>query len=130
MTAKEEKPAAKLGKAEAKAELARLAKEIAHHNALYHQKDAPEISDADYDALVRRNNEIEKQFPELRRADSPSQSVGAAPSSGFAKVRHSAPMLSLDNAFDEADVRDFFGRIRRFLGLGEDEAIEVSAEPK
>jgi len=130
MTAKEEKPAAKLGKAEAKAELARLAKEIAHHNALYHQKDAPEISDADYDALVRRNNEIEKQFPELRRADSPSQSVGAAPSSGFAKVRHSAPMLSLDNAFDEADVRDFFCRIRRFLGLGEDEAIEVSAEPK
>ena len=130
MSASGEKPAAKLSRAEAKAELARLAKEIARHNTLYHQKDAPEISDADYDALVRRNSEIEKQFPELRRADSPSQSVGAAPASGFAKVRHSAPMLSLDNAFDEADVRDFFARIRRFLGLSEDEPIEVSAEPK
>jgi DNA ligase (NAD+) len=126
----QEKAPDKLARAEAKAELARLAKEIARHNALYHQKDAPEISDADYDALVRRNSAIEARFPELRRADSPNQSVGAAPAGGFAKVRHSAPMLSLDNAFDEADVRDFFARIRRFLGLSEDEPIEVSAEPK
>ncbi len=130
MSTPKEKPAAKLGKAEAKAELARLAAEIAHHNSLYYQKDAPEISDADYDALVHRNREIEERFPELRRPDSPSESVGAPPAGGFAKVRHSLPMLSLDNAFEESDVRDFFARVRRFLGLAEDAAIEVTAEPK
>jgi DNA ligase (NAD+) len=130
MTAPKEKPVAKLSKAEAKAELARLAEEIARHNKLYYQKDAPEISDADYDALARRNREIEARFPELRRADSPSESVGAAPAGGFAKLRHSQPMLSLDNAFEESDVRDFFARVRRFLGLAEDAAIEVTAEPK
>jgi len=130
MTAPREKPAATLTKAEAKAELARLAREIERHNRLYHQQDAPEISDADYDALVRRNRDIEARFPALRRADSPSESVGAEPAGGFAKLRHSQPMLSLDNAFEESDVGDFFARVRRFLGLGEGAAIEVTAEPK
>jgi DNA ligase (NAD+) len=121
---------------EAAAELERLAAEIAHHDRLYHQQDAPEISDADYDALRRRNNEIEARFPELIRADSPSRRVGAAPSSGFAKVTHSIPMLSLENAFDEQDVRDFFAGIRNFFRRPEDvarvaeDAIEVMAEPK
>jgi DNA ligase (NAD+) len=130
MSTAQEKPVAKLTKAEAKAELARLAKEIAHHNELYHQKDAPEISDAAFDALTRRNGEIEARFPALRRADSPGAIVGAAPATGFAKVPHSLPMLSLDNAFEESDVRDFFARLRRFLGLAEEAAIEISAEPK
>jgi DNA ligase (NAD+) len=125
-----DEPVEALSRAEAKKELAALAAEIAHHNQLYHQKDAPEISDADFDALVRRNGELEARFPDLRRADSPSQAVGAPVASGFAKVRHSRPMLSLENAFAESDVRDFFGRVRRFLGLPEDAAIEVSAEPK
>ena len=125
-----EKPVGELGKAEAKKELARLAAAIAHHSELYYQKDAPEIADADYDALVQRNRAIEARFPELRRADSPSGKVGAPAAAGFAKVRHALPMLSLDNAFEEADVRDFFARVRRFLGLAEDAAVEVTAEPK
>ena len=121
---------------EAAAELERLAAEIAHHDRLYHQQDAPEISDADYDALRRRNSEIEARFPGLIRSDSPSRRVGAAPSSGFSKVTHSIPMLSLENAFDEADVRDFFAGIRNFFRRPEDVArvaedtIEVMAEPK
>ncbi|HSY85848.1 MAG TPA: NAD-dependent DNA ligase LigA, partial [Verrucomicrobiae bacterium] len=125
-----EKPVDKLTKVEAKAALADLAARIAHHSQLYYQKDAPEVSDAAYDALVQRNQAIEARFPELRRADSPSEKVGAPAASGFAKVRHSLPMLSLDNAFEEADVRDFFARVRRFLGLAEDVPVEVMAEPK
>ena len=131
-----EKPIDTLTENEAAAELERLAKEIAHHDKLYHEKDAPEISDADYDLLRRRNNEIEAQFPELIRSDSPSRKVGTAPSSGFAKVRHSKPMLSLDNAFDEADVRSFFASVRNFfrrpedLAKVDDKTIEVMAEPK
>jgi DNA ligase (NAD+) len=124
------KPVGELAKAEAKAELARLAEEIAHHSRLYYQQDAPEISDADFDRLVVRNREIEARFPALRRADSPSVAVGAAPAGGFAKVKHAQPMLSLDNAFEEGDVRDFFARVRRFLALSDDEIIEVTAEPK
>jgi DNA ligase (NAD+) len=120
----------KLTPAQAKAELARLAKEITHHDALYYQKDAPEISDAAYDSLRKRNFAIEARFPDLVRADSPSQRVGAAPAAAFGKVRHSLPMLSLDNAFDEQDVRDFADRIRRFLGLKPEQAIELVAEPK
>jgi DNA ligase (NAD+) len=123
-------PVDALTRAQAEAELARLAAEIAHHDKLYHQKDAPEISDADYDALVIRNRAIEARFPALKRPDSPSSRVGAAPASGFAKVTHRAPMLSLDNAFGTEDVTDFLGRIRRFLKLPEKEAIEMVAEPK
>jgi DNA ligase (NAD+) len=129
-------PVDDLTEEEAAAELERLAAEIAHHDQLYYAKDAPEISDAEYDRLRRRNNEVEARFPELIRADSPSRRVGAAPSAGFAKVTHSVPMLSLENAFDEQDVRDFFAGIRNFFRRPEDvarvaeDAIEVMAEPK
>jgi len=116
--------------AEAAAELERLAEEIARHNRLYHTEDAPEISDADYDALVRRNAELETQFPHLVREDSPSRQVGAAPAAHLSKVRHALPMLSLENAFAEAAVRDFVGRVRRFLNLGEDAEVALTAEPK
>ena len=119
-----------LTEAEARTELARLAMDIGYHDVRYHQDDAPEISDADYDALRHRNNAIEARFPELRRKDSPSLRVGAAPSGGFTKVRHVRPMLSLGNAFDADDVYDFVARARRFLGLGEDEEVALVAEPK
>ena len=119
-----------LSREEAEAALAELAAAIAHHDQRYHQQDAPEISDAEYDALRRRNDAIEARFPDLVRDDSPSRRVGAAPSSGFAKVAHARPMLSLSNAFDENDVVEFLARIRRFLGLDENEAIEFVAEPK
>lgn len=116
--------------AEAANELMRLAKQIAYHNARYHTDDAPEISDAEYDALVRRNNELEAQFPELVRADSPSKIVGAAPAAALSKISHAKPMLSLDNAFDDEDVEDFVGRVRRFLNLPDDAAVALTAEPK
>ncbi|CAO3354364.1 NAD-dependent DNA ligase LigA [Azospirillum melinis] len=115
---------------QAAAELAALAAEIAHHDRLYHQQDQPEISDADYDALVRRNIAIEARFPELRRADSPSLRVGAAPAAGFGKVRHAIPMLSLGNAFAPEDVAEFDARVRRFLGLSDDAPLTFVAEPK
>nr|WP_295829232.1 NAD-dependent DNA ligase LigA [uncultured Azospirillum sp.] len=115
---------------QAAAELAALAAEIAHHDRLYHQQDQPEISDAEYDALVRRNLTIEARFPELRRADSPSLRVGAAPAAGFGKVRHAVPMLSLGNAFAPEDVAEFDARVRRFLGLSDDAPLTFVAEPK
>ncbi|HEY0115726.1 MAG TPA: NAD-dependent DNA ligase LigA, partial [Allosphingosinicella sp.] len=115
---------------EAAAELERLAREIARHNRLYHQQDAPEISDAEYDALVRRNAELEAAFPHLARPDSPSRAVGAAPAAHLSKVAHALPMLSLDNAFDARAVHDFVGRVRRFLSLGPDEEIALTAESK
>ncbi len=124
------RPVEALTRAEAEAELARLAREIAHHDALYYQKAQPEISDADYDALRRRNEAIEARFPDLVRPDSPSRRVGAAPAAAFEKVAHRVPMLSLANAFDEEDIRDFLARIRRFLGLAEDAELAVTAEPK
>src|SRR5438128_341037 len=98
------KPVDKLTDAEARAELERLAREIAHHDDLYYAHDAPEISDADYDALRQRNAAIEARFPRLVRPDSPSSRVGAAPVAAFGKVRHAVPMLSLGNAFTEDDV--------------------------
>jgi len=118
----------KLTPAQAKAELKRLAAELAQHDARYYQEDAPSISDAAYDALRARNNAIEARFPELIRADSPSRRVGAAPAGRFAKVRHALPMLSLDHAFSDEDVADFVERIRRFLRL--DETPVFTAEPK
>jgi DNA ligase (NAD+) len=124
------KAADKLSSAEAEKELDRLAKQIAEADRKYHGEDAPDISDADYDALRRRNAEIEARFPLLVRADSPSHRVGARASEKFAKVKHRVPMLSLDNAFSDEDVADWLGRVRRFLGLKEDEDIAVTAEPK
>ncbi|MES2449120.1 MAG: NAD-dependent DNA ligase LigA [Pseudomonadota bacterium] len=115
---------------EAAAELARLAGEIAHHNKLYHTEDAPEISDADYDALVRRNNAIEAAFPSLIRTDSPNAQVGAAPASHLAKVAHARPMMSLDNGFADEDATEFVARVRRFLNLAEDTPVALTAEPK
>ena len=93
-------PVAELSEVEARKELAQLAMQIAYHDARYYQDDAPEVSDAEYDVMCLRNAEIEEQFPELRRSDSPSDRVGAVPSSGFAKIQHARPMLSLNNAFD------------------------------
>ena len=112
------------------AELEWLAAEIARHNRLYHDQDAPEISDADYDGLMRRNSALEAAHPDLVRADSPSRIVGAASSSPLAKVTHAKAMLSLDNAFSDEDVADFVDRVRRFLRLAEDEAVVMTAEPK
>jgi DNA ligase (NAD+) len=125
-----ELPVADLTPAQAKSELMRLALEIGAHDRRYYQQDAPSVSDAEYDELRKRNAAIEAKYPELIRPDSPSKRVGAAPARGFAKVRHIVPMLSLDNAFSDDDVRDFVGRIRRFLKLSEDETIAFSAEPK
>lgn len=117
-----------LTEAEAAEELARLAREIAHHDAAYHTHDAPEIADADYDALRRRNSAIEARFPTLIREDSPSARVGGAPESGFSKLRHRVPMLSLDNAFDAAEFAEFCTRAKRFLGRTE--PLTFVAEPK
>lgn len=115
---------------DAAAELERLAAQIAHHNALYHTEDSPEISDAAYDALVRRNAAIEAAFPHLVRADSPSKLVGAAPAGHLAKVRHAQAMMSLDNAFADDEVIEFVVRVRRFLKLGEGDRVALTAEPK
>ena len=115
---------------QAKAEHARLQAEIAAHDKRYYQDDAPSVSDAEYDRLRQRYTAIEARFPDLRTLESLSLKVGAAPARGFAKVRHALPMLSLDNAFSEEDVRDFVERIRRFLRLSADEPIVFTAEPK
>ena len=123
-------PVDALSKVEAQVELARLAEEIAAHDAAYYQQDAPLVSDGEYDALRRRNEEIEARFPELKRSDSPSERVGAAPTSAFGKVEHVVPMLSLGNAFDDADVTDFDARIRRFLNLEADAELVFTSEPK
>jgi DNA ligase (NAD+) len=125
-----EKSPDQLSLAEAKAELKRLAKEIAEHDERYHGQDAPTISDAEYDALRKRNAALEDRFPELVLASSPSKRVGAAPQEKFGKVQHRVPMLSLGNAFEDSDVAEFLGRIRRFLNLPETTEIEVTAEPK
>ena len=123
-------PVEQLNEAEATAELERLAAEIAEHDRRYYEHDAPSVSDAEYDALRLRNSAIEARFPNLKRADSPTERVGTAPSGKFSKVRHAIPMLSLDNAFSDDDVRDFVARIRRFLRLGDDALLRITAEPK
>ena len=122
------KPVEVLAEAEAVAELARLSAVIAAANAAYHADDAPTMSDAAFDTLKRRNAAIEAQFPTLKRADSPSDQVGAAVADGFAKVVHAKQMLSLENAFADDDVADFDDRVRKFLGRAE--AVAYTAEPK
>ncbi|MCJ8309540.1 MAG: NAD-dependent DNA ligase LigA [Rhizobiaceae bacterium] len=120
----------KLTREQAEVELERLATEIAEHDARYHGEDAPTISDAEYDALRNRNTAIEKRFPDLVRADSPSLSVGSIVQSKFEKITHVVPMLSLDNAFSDEDVVDFVARVRRFLKLEESQVLPITAEPK
>jgi DNA ligase (NAD+) len=115
---------------QAKAELKRLAAEIAAHDKRYYQDNAPSVSDAAYDALRQRNTAIEAHFPDLVRPDSPSRRVGAAPAVKFAKVRHAVPMLSLGNVFEDEEVVEFANRVRRFLGLSGDEPLAFTAEPK
>src|SRR5215467_10008014 len=130
------RPVELLTEEEARAELAFLAEEIKRHDRLYYTEAAPEISDAEYDALRRCNSNIEARFPELIRSDSPTRRVGAAPAAGFAKVTHTRPMLSLENAFEESDVRDFFAGVRNFFrrtateALVAEDKIEIMAEPK
>ena len=119
-----------LSATQAKAEHARLEAEIRKHDESYYQKDAPTVSDAEYDALRRRYDAIEARFPDLRTLESLSRKVGAAPARGFAKVRHTVPMLSLANAFSAEDVADFVGRIRRFLNLKDGDTLTFTAEPK
>ncbi|MCO5163174.1 MAG: NAD-dependent DNA ligase LigA [Mesorhizobium sp.] len=126
----EKTPVEKLTEEQAAEELARLAAEIAEHDRRYHGEDQPTISDAAYDALKLRNAAIEARFPELIREDSPSKSVGAAPSSAFAQVQHARPMLSLDNVFSDEDVVDFVASVRRFLNLPADAELVFTAEPK
>ncbi|HEY5048362.1 MAG TPA: NAD-dependent DNA ligase LigA [Rhizomicrobium sp.] len=124
------KPVDKLSRAEAAKELARLAEEISAHDRRYYQQDAPAVSDAQYDTLRKRNAAIEARFSDLVRADSPSRRVGAPPAEKFAKIRHSVPLLSLDNAFADDDVVDFVTRVRRFIGLKPDQDLVITAEPK
>lgn len=119
-----------LTKANAKKELARLAKDIAHHDRRYHQQDDPEITDAAYDALRQRNDAIEARFPDLVRDDSPSKRVGAPVAATFSKVEHKVPMLSLSNVFDDEEAGEFLTRIRRFLGLEAETPVEILAEAK
>ena len=123
-------PVSKLTPEEAEAELARLAVEIGRADEAYYAQDKPDITDAEYDALRRRNLLIEKRFPKLKRADSPSDKIGAPPSARFEKAKHAVPMLSLDNAFDDDDVAEFAKRVRKFLGLDETETVAFTAEPK
>jgi DNA ligase (NAD+) len=132
MSKKAAKPSSseKLSRRQATAEHKKLAAEIAGHDALYYQQDAPAISDAEYDALRARLIGIEAQFPDLAEADSPTQRVGAAPVEAFGKVRHDVPMLSLGNSFSSEDVAEFVDRVRRFLALRADDALVFTAEPK
>lgn len=119
-----------LTQTQAQAELERLSIALAQANTAYHTNDAPEVSDAEYDSLKRRNAAIEARFPDLKRADSPSDQVGAAPASGFGKITHAVAMLSLANAFEDEDVQEFDTSIRKYLGLGADAPLAYTAEPK
>ncbi len=126
----EETPVEDLSEDQARAELQQLAAVLNAANEAYHQNDAPEISDAQFDALKRRNLAIETRFPGLTRSDSPTHQVGAPAADGFRKIEHSLPMLSLGNAFDDKDVRDFDTSIRKYLGLKADATLDYTAEPK
>ncbi|MDE0947558.1 MAG: NAD-dependent DNA ligase LigA, partial [Sphingobium sp.] len=119
-----------LSDADAANRLMRLAREVAKHNRLYHDADAPEITDAAYDALIAENNALEAAFPHLVRADSPNALVGAAPTSALKKVAHAQRMMSLDNGFADSDIAEFVARVRRFLALPEDAPVALTAEPK
>ncbi|WP_206201908.1 NAD-dependent DNA ligase LigA [Terasakiella sp. SH-1] len=123
-------PVEDLTEFDAYTELKALAQEIAAHDKAYYQEDTPKISDADYDALRQRNMAIEEKFPHLKRKDSPTDKVGTPVQSAFSKITHAVPMLSLGNAFNQDDVQDFIDRVRRFLGLGEGEQVDIVAEPK
>ncbi|MWD27314.1 NAD-dependent DNA ligase LigA [Aquicoccus sp. SCR17] len=125
-----EKDVSDLSREEARDELARLVDKLAAANRAYHTEDAPEISDAEYDRLKRRNEEIEARFPDLKRADSPSEQVGAPVAEGFSKVTHEQRMMSLGNAFDDDEIKDFDARIRRYLNLGAGTKLLYTAEPK
>ncbi len=126
----QETPTEQLSETDAKAELAQLHAQLSQANLAYHQDDDPVISDAEYDTLKRRNAAIEARFPHLKRDDSPSEQVGAAPAAGFGKVTHAVRMMSLGNAFSDADVADFDQKIRRYLGLEAEAALAFTAEPK
>ena len=126
----QDKDVDQLDRPEAARELARLAVLLAQADRAYHGNDAPELTDADYDALKRRNKAIETRFPDLRRDDSPSMRVGVTPGDGFGKIRHSVRMLSLENAFTPQDVEEFIQRIRRYLNLSDDTPLAFTAEPK
>ena len=120
-----------ISEADAANELMRLARQIAHHDRLYHAQDAPEISYAEYDALVRRNAELEAAFPHLIRADSPSRKVGhEVAASPLSKVTHEVRMMSLDNAFSDEEVEEFVARVRRFLALPPEAEVAMTAEDK
>ncbi|MBZ9647127.1 NAD-dependent DNA ligase LigA [Sphingobium sp. 3R8] len=119
-----------LTEADAANRLMRLAREVAKHNRLYHDQDAPEISDADYDALIRENNALEAAFPQLIRADSPNAQIGATATSALKKVPHAVRMMSLDNGFSDEDIGEFLARVRRFLALPDDAPLALTAEPK
>ncbi len=123
-------PVEALSRDEAASELARLATLLQAANLAYHTADDPEMDDAAYDSLKRRNASIEARFPDLKREDSPSDTVGATPAEGFAKVTHAVPMLSLSNAFEPEDVAEFDGRIRKYLGLDAADEVRYTAEPK
>ncbi|WP_299860849.1 NAD-dependent DNA ligase LigA [uncultured Hoeflea sp.] len=126
----ETKPVDALSEAEARAELERLATDLARHDAAYHTHDAPVVSDADYDALKRRNLAIEARFPKLKLSESPTEKVGAPVAEGFGKITHKVAMLSLDNAFSDEDARDFVSRVKRFLSLTPFDELALTAEPK
>jgi DNA ligase (NAD+) len=119
-----------LDESAARAELARLAEILNNANAAYYRADAPVLTDAEYDALKRRNAAIEARFPNFKRDDSPTDQVGASPVDAFGKIRHSVPMLSLENAFDEADIEDFDARTRKYLNLPAEAELAYTAEPK
>jgi DNA ligase (NAD+) len=123
-------PVEALSEDQARRELAALAQALRAANEAYHRRDAPEISDADYDALKARNAALEARFPHLKRDDSPSEQIGAAPAEGFGKITHRQAMLSLANAFSREDVQDFDARTRRYLGMTAADVIRYSAEPK